>query len=209
MLRLKQNLRSSNSLTGLVSTCSSSLPLPSFSTASLKCFHCSSWTSIVWHFKNVFKAKFFTRFTFKMKSDFKVRIKAKHKQQLNMICFNVDLKSGFYFEFGNTQRTHYWGLWRTKKQEALEDEAKGHYDDQVITRPGEEYEPLMFCFNITNNMDNLDLILHYSSYSNYSAGSVISFSTLQSSTWSSKASLKCFHWLPGISLRCYHKKLST
>ena len=100
------------------------------------------------------------------------------------LCFDLmwTLRSAFILNL-ETHRGHIIEVYGgQKKQAALEDEAKGHYDDQVITRPGEEYEPLMFCFNITNNMDNLDLILHYSSYSNYSAGSVISFSTLQSST---------------------------
>ena len=40
-----------------------------------------------------------------MKSDFKVHIKAKHKHQLSMLRFNVDLDVRFYFEFENTQRT--------------------------------------------------------------------------------------------------------
>ena len=40
-----------------------------------------------------------------MKSDFKVHIKAKPEQQRGMICFNVDLKIRFYFEFGNTWMT--------------------------------------------------------------------------------------------------------
>ena len=42
---------------------------------------------------------------FKIKPDFKVHIKSKHKQQLIMNCFNVDLEIRFNFEFGNTQRT--------------------------------------------------------------------------------------------------------
>ena len=42
---------------------------------------------------------------FKIKSDFKVHIKAKHKRQLIMNCFNMDLEIRFNFEFGNTQRT--------------------------------------------------------------------------------------------------------
>ena len=44
-------------------------------------------------------------FKFKIKSDFKVHIKAKHKRQLIMNCFNMDLEIRFNFEFGNTQRT--------------------------------------------------------------------------------------------------------
>ena len=57
---------------------------------------------------------FLTRFTFncvlcvfkcKTKSDIKVHIKAKHAQLSFMLCFNMDLKIRFYFEFGDTQRT--------------------------------------------------------------------------------------------------------
>ena len=44
-------------------------------------------------------------YKFKMKSDLKVHIKAKPEQQRGMICFNVDLKIKFYFEFGNTRMT--------------------------------------------------------------------------------------------------------
>ena len=35
-------------------------------------------------------------------------------------------------------------------KEALEDEAEGCDDQQVETRPGEEFQLLRFCFNITN-----------------------------------------------------------
>ena len=38
-------------------------------------------------------------------SDFKVHIKAKHKRQLIMNYFNMDIEIRFNFEFGNTQRT--------------------------------------------------------------------------------------------------------
>ena len=44
-------------------------------------------------------------FKFKIKSDIKVHIKAKHAQLSIMRCFNMDLKIRFYFEFGDTQRT--------------------------------------------------------------------------------------------------------
>ena len=40
-----------------------------------------------------------------MKFVFKVHIKAKHAQLLHMLCFNVNLKITFVFEFGNAQRT--------------------------------------------------------------------------------------------------------
>ena len=42
---------------------------------------------------------------FKIKSDFKVHIKAKLEQQMSTICFNVDLKIRFNFEFENTRMT--------------------------------------------------------------------------------------------------------
>jgi hypothetical protein len=101
-------------LPGLVLTCSSSQPSAS-SSASLTCFYCPPWTSIMWHFKDLFKVKFFSQdlhltsvlwvFKFKIKSDIEVHIKAKHAQLSFMLCFNMDLKIRFYFEFGHTQRT--------------------------------------------------------------------------------------------------------
>ena len=57
----EQNLRSWNSSPGLVSTCWSSQPSVSSSKASLKCFYCLPWTSIMWHFKDSFKVKFFSQ----------------------------------------------------------------------------------------------------------------------------------------------------
>ena len=61
LVMLKQNLRSWNSSPGLVSTCWSSQPSVSSSKASLKCFYCLPWTSIMWHFKDSFKVKFFSQ----------------------------------------------------------------------------------------------------------------------------------------------------
>jgi hypothetical protein len=92
-------------LPGLVLT----QPSASSSKASLKCFHCLPCTSIMRYIKDSFKVKFFplnlhSTFVlcvtkFKIKSEFKVHIKAKHKRQLSMLCFNVDLDIRFYFAF--------------------------------------------------------------------------------------------------------------
>ena len=57
-----------------------------------------------------------------MKSDFKVHIKAKPEQQRGMICFNVDLKIRFYFEFGNTRTT----IQSCEKNSALKNSLKIH-----------------------------------------------------------------------------------
>ena len=89
-----------------------------------------------------------------------------------MLCFNVDLDIRFNFVFENTQRTlvecksceknftlneslkchiiEVHGGQKKHFKEALEDEAVGCDDQQVETRPGEEFQLLRFCFNITN-----------------------------------------------------------
>ena len=90
-----------------------SQPSVSYSKSSLKHFHWSSWTTVVWHFKESLKVKFLSQDLHctlcvsksKMKSDFKVHIKTKHARLLFMLQFNVNLKIRFSFDFGNTQRT--------------------------------------------------------------------------------------------------------
>ena len=99
-----------------------------------------------------------------------------------MLCFNMDLKIRFHFEFGDTQRTKvgcksceknftlneslmyhiievHGKQWKHFK-EAFEDEAEGCDDEQVKTRLGKEFELLGFCFNITN-INILNFILLY------------------------------------------------
>ena len=53
------------------------------------------------------------------------------------------------------------GQWK-HVMEVLEDETEGCDDNQVITGPWDVFELLRFSFNITNNMDILNLISQYS-----------------------------------------------
>ena len=57
---------------------------------------------------------------FKTKYDIKVHIKAKHEKHLNMLCFNVDLKIRFNFEFEHTRITMWILLEKLYFQEIFE-----------------------------------------------------------------------------------------
>jgi hypothetical protein len=92
-------------------------------------------------------------FKFKIKSDIKVHIKAKHAQLSFMLCFNMDLKIRFYFEFDGRQKTkvecksceknftlneslmyhiiEVHGKQCKHFKEALEDEAEGCDDEEM------------------------------------------------------------------------------